>query len=417
MKKVFLKLLKIGSPKLITKISLGILVLALTIFLYSFYLINPKVPAPNSEINYLRNKSLDFAQLKAYFKDLSEKKGAVYAFEVLNKAPMPSGIDMHLLAHTVGDELYKQKGIKGMKDCTDDFRNACSHSIVINLFYEKGDAGINDINQACKEAPGKGGYSMCYHGLGHGVFAYADYQFPKTAELCKEVSSGNLKGPEYKECMGGAVMEQISGGDHDKISWQKQRDINLRKDNPLYPCMSDLITDPGPRQICLVYLTPYLWELAGKISAEVPDDVIIKSFEYCNLIPSEDIQNRQACFGGFGKEFLAMAKGKDVRNIDKLTDEEMQQIYHWCSLAPHLEGQEYCIVFAQGSMYWSGANDKKLPIHFCSLAPSEELKNYCFTKLITTIQKGDIQTKSYLKEFCSEIPDSLKIQCENILLK
>lgn len=386
-----------------------------------FYLSISPLPKFNiekyPEIIYLRSKKLDFKQLKSYFENLSEKKGAVYAFEVLNQAPMPYGIDMHLLAHAVGDELYKQKGISGMKYCTDNFRNACSHSMVINLFYEKGEAGIADINEACKEAPGKGGYSMCYHGLGHGVFAYAGYDFPKTSELCKKVSS-NLTGPEFKECMGGAVMEQISGGDHDKASWQLQRDKNLKREKPLYPCMSDLISDPSSKEICLVYLTPYLWELAGKVTAEVPDDILVKSFEYCNSLNTKtDQRYRDSCFGGFGKEFLAMAKGKDIRHIDTLTDEEMRKIYRWCLLTPYQDGQKACVLYAQGSMYWSGANDKRLLEHFCDIAPSEELKNYCFEKLIITVQKGEKQDKKYLKDFCGEIPKELENLCKKQLIK
>lgn len=359
---------------------------------------------------------MNYEQLSAFFKELSNKKTAIYAFEILSKAPMPYGIDMHLLAHSIGDVLYRQEGINGMRYCTDNFRNACSHSLVINLFYEKGEAGLADISEACKKAPGEGGYSMCYHGLGHGVFAYSGYDFPKTTELCKKTATENA-GDEYKECMGGALMEQVNGGDHDKASWQKQRLINFHQDQPLYPCMSDLFSDPESRQICLVYLTPYLWELAGRNSENVSDEVIIRSFEYCNDISLNDPKNRDACFGGFGKEFLSMAKGKDIRNIDKLTDDEMKRIYRWCSLTPHKDGQKSCILYAQGSMFWSGANDKKLVEHFCSLAPQEEAKMDCFEGLIHTVKNSDKKEQSYLTEFCNEIPSSVQAQCKRQLLQ
>src|SRR5438876_609575 len=86
-------------------------------------------PEPNS----------NFDQLKSYFHDLAQKKGARYAFEILRQAPLGPNIDLHLLGHTVGDELYKQEGLNGITDCNNDFRNACSHSIVIGLFYDKGE--------------------------------------------------------------------------------------------------------------------------------------------------------------------------------------------------------------------------------------------------------------------------------------
>jgi len=407
------------NPLIPSLLSFAILLAAVLILYLSFQsYIKPVDNQPNvyPEIQYLTGKNMDFDQLKLYFQQLARSKGAVYAFEILNKAPIPYGTDMHLLAHSVGDELYKQKGIDGMKYCTDDFRNACSHTIVINLFYEKGEAGLAEISKACKEAPGEGGYNMCYHGLGHGVFAYAGYELPKTDKLCKEVANNNLTGPEYKECMGGAVMEQISGGDHDKTTWQLQRTINLRSDKPLFPCMTSLVPEPA-RQTCLVYLTPYLWELAGKNSADVPDEMLIKSSEYCDAISKNDQKNREACFGGFGKEFLAMAKGKDIRHIDQLTDEEMGKIYRWCSLIPYKDGQEACVKYVLGSMYWGGANDKKLVEHFCALAPTEELNNYCFQRLISTIGKGEKQNPEYLKEFCNEIPESLHNQCQKQLFK
>lgn len=420
MRKVNFVNLKEKLPGAMIVLSLLVLFFAAGLFYFSFIpsIVNTLTPTEKEpEINYLKERQLDFGQLKVYFKDLSEKKGAVYAFQVLNTAPMPYGIDMHLLAHTVGDELYKQQGINGMKYCTDDFRNACSHSMVINLFYEKGETGIDNIHEACKMAPGEGAYSMCYHGLGHGVFAYSGYDFARTDTLCKKVAI-DLKGPEYKECMGGAMMEQISGGDHDKESWLRQRIVNLHPESPLYPCMSKFFSTPAAREACLVYLTPYLWELAGKHSADVSDEILLKSYGYCNKIPEGSGQRyRDACFGGFGKEFLAMAKGKDVRHIDQLSDNEMQQIYRWCMLMPYKDGQKACIIYAQGSMYWSGANDKKLVEHFCALAPTSELSNYCFSKLIGTISQGDKKNQEYLKEFCNEIPVSLQGQCQKQLLK
>ena len=112
-----------------------------------------------------------------------------------------------------------------------------------------------------------------------------------------------------------------------------------------------------------------------------------------------------------------MAKGKDIRKIDKLTDEEMQKIYRWCLLTPYKDGQKSCVLYAMGSMYWSGANDKKLVEHFCALAPSEEIKYYCFEGLIASVKNGDKKDRGYLEEFCREIPKSLHESCIDKLLK
>jgi hypothetical protein len=149
-----------------------------------YYLINPsfvlKANTPSyPEITELANKHYTFTELKQYFTKLAETKGGAYAYEVLKQAAVPPQTDMHLLGHVVGDQLYRQQGIEGIKVCTDDFRNACSHSIVVGLLLDKGETILPEIAKTCKEAPGgTGAYTMCYHGLGHGVLAYTNYNLP-----------------------------------------------------------------------------------------------------------------------------------------------------------------------------------------------------------------------------------------------
>src|SRR5690606_38758677 len=114
-----------------------------------------------------------FEDLAQRFEALAQEKGAAHAFEVLRRAEIPPNTDLHLMGHRVGDILYQQEGIGGIKYCTQDFRNACSHSIVVGALTEFGESALPQIREACLDAPGgPGAYTMCYHGLGHGVFAF-----------------------------------------------------------------------------------------------------------------------------------------------------------------------------------------------------------------------------------------------------
>ena len=89
-----------------------------------------------AEIEEIRAKQLSpFQELSSYFQDVAVKKGAGYAYDVLKRVSLPSNIDMHLMGHVVGDILYSQQGLAGMNACTHDFRNACSHTIVVGLFF------------------------------------------------------------------------------------------------------------------------------------------------------------------------------------------------------------------------------------------------------------------------------------------
>lgn len=153
-----------------------------------------------------------FNALEKRFQNLAKEKGAKYAFEVLRRAELPPQTDLHLLGHYVGDELYKQEGVDGIRLCTQDFRNACSHSIVIGTLSEFGEGALPRIRDACKEAPGgSGAYTMCFHGLGHGVLAGYGYELEKTVAFCKKTGTEEYNYREYIECFGGAIMELMGG--------------------------------------------------------------------------------------------------------------------------------------------------------------------------------------------------------------
>src|SRR5260221_11164644 len=105
------------------------------------------------EIENLADKKT-FPELSAFFAQLARKKGAVYAYKVLNTALLPPNTDLHLLGHVVGDVLFRQEGLKGIQKCTQDFRNACSHSIVVGLFLQDGEKALSQIADVCRKAPG-----------------------------------------------------------------------------------------------------------------------------------------------------------------------------------------------------------------------------------------------------------------------
>src|SRR3989344_2239057 len=191
------------------------------------------------EIEEIRNKNLDFGELSKFFVNLANDKGGHYAYKSLAKATalnyLSPNIDTHLLGHNIGDILYKQLGIEGMKFCTQDLRNACSHSIVVGALLEFGADKLRDIADVCRKAPGgKGAYTMCIHGLGHGVLAYTEYDMAQAVNLCEKVSEPRLKNMEYGECVGGISMEMMAGV-NDREAWEKQKANYFKKDDPLAP--------------------------------------------------------------------------------------------------------------------------------------------------------------------------------------
>ncbi|MCP6719984.1 MAG: hypothetical protein KJI72_01480 [Patescibacteria group bacterium] len=367
------------------------------------------------EIADLKDKQLSFKDLSNYFSDLAEEKDAVYAYEVLKVAPIPPGIDMHLMGHVVGDILYRQQGVRGIGVCTHDFRNACSHSIVVGLLLEGGEGAIPEITEACGEAPGgTGAYSMCFHGLGHGVLAYADYDLEKAIELCKKTGSAESPRREQVECVGGTIMEIIGGGFHNPKLWAEQSKKYLSADDPLHPCSSDFIPDIARPQ-CYIYLTPHLFKVVGgSLGSPTPED-FEKAFLLCEKIPASDTASRHTCYGGFGKEFIVLAKNRDIRNIDKMTDEELAKVYEWCLLAKNQNGILACVNSAAASLYWGGENDRGIVIKFCGSLTEPNIQASCFANIIGGVSYY-INDPTYRRGFCEELPPTYHEDCLTRLL-
>lgn len=364
------------------------------------------------EIVEIEGKRLSFEELSKFFKKLSEKRGGEYAFSLLGVASLPPNTDLHLLGHAVGDILYRQKGAEGIKICTNDFRNACSHSIVVGLLMDKGETALPEISEVCRQSPGgSGAYTMCFHGLGHGVLAYTGYNLVKAVALCQKTGERG----ESTQCVSGTIMEIISGGAHNRGLWEKERPKYLNPRDPLTACLADFIPE-NAKHLCLIYLTPYLWEAVGTDLGHPTEKDFEASFRICDKLPNSDFLNRDGCFGGFGKEFVALANNRDIRSVAAMNEPQMRQIYQWCLLAKNQNGSAACVVNAMGALYWGGENSRGGAVRFCNVINDNYLKGSCFIHLIGAVETF-IGDRNYREQFCKEVPSQHHTECQNRLLR
>ena len=362
------------------------------------------------ELAYLKERrTLTFPELSAYFSRIAKEKGALYAYDILRRATLPPNTDTHLLGHVVGDALYQEKGIEGIGLCTEEFRNACSHTIVIGVLTEEGEAGLPAIASACKQAPGgRGAYTMCFHGLGHGIFAYTDHDIGQTVALCRKTGTEAYQQREYIECFGGAVMELVGGTGHDKQSLEVARKRYLSEIDPLAPCDSPLVPEEL-KPICYTYLTPRLftWE-GGNLGAPTEED-FAKAFGLCERISRGEEESRRACFGGVGKELPTLAAKRDIRNIDELKDEKLALLHTWCALAKSEEGREHCVRAIVQSLFWGGENDPRAAISFCELASPTSSFDACFDELLRAT--AFYLSPSLAALICEKVPNGMRSRC------
>ena len=364
-----------------------------------------------SEAQTITNGVSDFQELSVRFQELAKKKGALYAYDILRKADLPSNTDVHLLGHTVGDILYEQKGVSGVGYCTQEFRNACSHAIVIGALDEFGEGALPKIHDACKRAPGgSGAYTMCYHGLGHGVFAFFEYDIPKTIAFCKKMGTAEYHDEEYVQCVGGAIMELMGGGGHDRGHWLTSREKYLLKTDPLAPCSTSIIPEEA-KGFCYTYITPHLFGFAGADMGNPQPNEFKAAFLYCDKISKTAPRQRLACFAGIGKELSLLAVARDTRALLSASDDNLAQMRAWCSVAPHDEAYKDCTDSIVDSLFWGGENDVHLSTRYCSLATGTE-REECFDYLIT-IGMQYLKEANQREQFCAILPDDFGARCRN----
>lgn len=336
------------------------------------------------EVQDLAQVEWSFEEYADYFRRLSDDRGAPYAFRVLLQAPMREGTDLHLLAHVVGDKLYEQQGMKGMYECTQDFRNACSHSVVIGILNEFGEGALGDIADMCRKAPGgTGAYTMCFHGLGHGVLAFNEYKLDRAVAMCAKTGTLAYGNREYIECVGGATMEMVAGV-HDRAVWQQEVRNYFKESDPLYPCNASFM--PSEVQpACYMHLTPRLLARAGMDLANPDPATFPEAFSYCDAIPEYEEENRNTCYGGFGKEFIGIVQGRDIRNVGATSEPELQRMHEWCDMAGLPYTVRACNTHVLASLYWGGENSIDASLAFCALAEGETRAS-CYQELVGQVR-------------------------------
>lgn len=353
-----------------------------------------------------------FGDIGDFFLTLAQERGAVYAFEILKRAPLPPNIDTHLLGHLIGDELYRQQGIEGMKHCTSDFRYACSHTVVIGALLEHGLPVLGTFQDICAQS--KGGdtaYPMCFHGAGHGVLAFAEYDLEDALALCEQLSASGRNSQEYVECAGGVTMEMVSGI-HDPALWEKKKTEYLSADEPLSLCMNGWYPKEA-QHMCLMYVTPELFAAAG-LDMTNPDPAgLRRALAFCNRIPEANEADRYSCYAGIGKDLPVIQQENDVRRMNELRDADLETIYAWCQYAENEEGVRSCISGAFSSIFWGGENDPNVSARFCAIMESAD-REACFSGLIPAVAT-QISAEAVQEQFCAAMPEPYQDRCYNEL--
>lgn len=392
----------------IVLIGLLVAILVGQLALLSYLYFNQAIPADERRAvdqAALRSLPGDFKIIESWLKEHAKTHDPRYTYDLLITTQLPPNIDLHLLGHTVGNLMYDQYGLDAMQYCTPDLRNACSHSVVVGALLDNGLAALEDVHAACKKAPGgSGAYTMCFHGFGHGVLAFTEYDFDKAVALCQKVGTPEYQNEEAGQCVGGAVME-LRDGVHDRAMWETKIASYINTDNPLGLCQRPSIFSEAKKH-CYSYITPFLFDAAGANGGLPKVEHYAPAVAYCEKEP--DSVFREQCYAGFGKEFIVLAGSYDIQHIDELPSEVLATAASWCSTASTPDAVRACSLEIVHSLYWGGENNINGAIRYCSVL-GDGLQEDCFNTLYSDVLT--YQNENHVREVCSLVPAAAVENC------
>ncbi len=326
---------------------------------------------PAQEITQIKNTSNLLDQVKLY-KQLIDRVGAAQAQEDLLRSGLPFTGQTHLLNHTVGEYLYKTKGVSGLSECKEYFLASCYHGFILDAIADGGIPQVVKVMQACKPQ-GAAVYPQCAHAVGHGFLTYIDYKnIPQALGMCEQMQQQISDFPLFN-CEDGVFMENIWGvhdGEPSPNRWVKDSDH-------FYPC--------DDKRIESKYLLA-CWSNQPSLAYQQFHGDIAAVGKLCATVTPANLE--EMCFNGLSRQIHPIAAG----DIDKT--------FELCGL---LDGKwkNYCIVINDQASFAVG--DRSLPFAICSRIDASD-KDRCFQGLIGMIsvyaKSSDDRT-----QLCAQIAD------------
>jgi hypothetical protein len=196
--------------------------------------------------------STDDTLLKQYI----EAYGADEAIKFLKTLP----VDCHQRVHKVGRFSYELFGNKAFTVLNSECMSGYTHGVTEAFFHEHGTENLNKNLELICQGQQSGFYAhQCFHGVGHGLMAYNDYDLPVALKSCD-----NLQGDASKEsCYTGVFMENVVGAiavDEAKISHNTNEfhSSSWLSNDPLFPCNA---VEDQYKSACYIFQTSRMIKL------------------------------------------------------------------------------------------------------------------------------------------------------------
>lgn len=274
-------------------------------------------------------------------------------------------IDCHQKAHEVGRIAYELFAEKAFQNCSAECHSGCYHGATEAYFREHGVENIaNDLAVICSSELNSFLSHQCFHGVGHGLMAYADYELFEALHNCDLLPQGQ------ESCYSGVYMENVVGG----LAPTVGHFTDYLSDDPKFPCN---IVEEKYKNACYFYQTSRMVQLF--------DYDFSKVAAVCSDIEPE---YQRSCFESMGR---------DVGGVHIADNPGAIQA---CANAPAGDSRVWCINGAVQNTFWTpeGQDDA---IDFCTRLDDPDEKLSCYDTIFRRATLV-LETQDDLTAFCGK---------------
>lgn len=321
----------------------------------------------------------DDALLKRYIKAY----GPVQAITLIKSIP---GADCHQRSHKIGRLNYEVVGSKAFKVSNSECQSGYTHGVTEAYFREHGTNNLShNLTLICQDEQNGFYAHQCFHGIGHGLMAFYDYDMPRALKSCDDLQDR----PQINKdsCYLGVFMENIVGAigvDEAKKSTATDYHVSsYLNSDPLFPCNS---LDERYKSTCYYFQSSRMLQVLGADFQKIAEN--------CEKI---DQSYQSNCFSSTGRD-ASFSFGSDYAGIERA-----------CGYANNETFQLSCIAGASQDKFWDQTEEDKA-LAMCRGLVAAAYKQRCYSMLAERAR--DIVAKpNDRKNFCAKYESDYVSAC------
>lgn len=233
---------------------------------------------PQKQTNKLHSRPTNTFQnttdIEKQIRQIALEKGSQDAWSYFKENYETTMPGSHDIAHSIGKLIFDQYKLAGLVYCDDSFSFGCYHGFIEEFITIEGIDHVQELTTSCNAITKLQEQLTCYHGLGHGLLTFYQYDLKKSLESCEKFSPSKFQ----SNCYSGVFMENAGNGP-----------TPAKASDPLWPCTS---VDKKYESSCLQYQMIFLAALYKNDTQKIADA--------CLQLPNDTLLHD--CIRGLGNQ-------------------------------------------------------------------------------------------------------------------